>query len=274
MLVRTRPFHPVFDRHFDRSRAPPRPADPVVDAAWNDGALVLTVDLPGTPAEAIDVSVADRILTIAVNRTSCRGAAASASAPPSTPSRSAARYADGRLTVTVAAVASAEPRRVEISTEPSRHRVRRFSRRTAPATTADRPGPASSAVTGTRSRPAPPPATSPASTPGTCRASSAYGIRSRSTPTEQTTSTGEPSARRPCAEHGTRSLTLGRGTGGCAAASDARPMSSRILLQAPAQQPLGDQPVERVLLACRCAGGRRRRARRRRARRRSGRRRG
>ena len=39
---------------------------PVVDAAWNDGALVLTVDLPGTPADAVDVSVAGRALTIAV----------------------------------------------------------------------------------------------------------------------------------------------------------------------------------------------------------------
>ena len=76
-------------------------------------------------------------------------------------------------------------------------------------------------------------------------------MRSRSTPTEQTTSTAEPSARRPSAEHGTRSLTLGRGTGGCAGASVTSPDAGRVLLELPAQQPLGRQPVERVLPAVR-----------------------
>ena len=72
---------------------------------------MLTVDLPGTPAEALDVAVADRVLTIAVatdelswSRSVRLGAALDAE-------QVSARYADGRLTVTVAAAATAEPRR-------------------------------------------------------------------------------------------------------------------------------------------------------------------
>jgi HSP20 family molecular chaperone IbpA len=112
MLMRTRSFNPVFDRHpFDRLLDQP---SPVVDAAWKDGALVLTADFPGTPAEAVDVSVAGRLLTITVEtdelsfqRSVKLGAALDAE-------QVSARYTDGRLTVTVAAVAAAEPRRVEI----------------------------------------------------------------------------------------------------------------------------------------------------------------
>ncbi len=72
MLVRTRPFNPRastarFDRAFDQLTSSfwHRPgARPVVDAAWDDGDLVLTVDLPGTPADAVDVAVAGRTLTL------------------------------------------------------------------------------------------------------------------------------------------------------------------------------------------------------------------
>ncbi len=67
---------------------------------------MLTADFPGTPAEAVDVSVAGRVLTIAVatdelswKRSVKLGAALDAE-------QVSARYADGRLTVTVAAVAS------------------------------------------------------------------------------------------------------------------------------------------------------------------------
>ena len=87
---------------------------PVVDAAWNGRTLVLTADFPGTPAEAVDVSVAGRVLTIAVatdelswKRSLKLGTALDAE-------QVSARYADGRLTVTVAAVATAEPRHIEI----------------------------------------------------------------------------------------------------------------------------------------------------------------
>ena len=78
---------------------------------------VLTTDLPGTPAEAVDISVAGRTLTIAVNseqitweRSLRLGAALDAE-------QVSARYVDGRLTVTIAPVPTAEPRRIEVSTE-------------------------------------------------------------------------------------------------------------------------------------------------------------
>ena len=123
MLVRTRPFNPVFDRYFDRAfdqlRYATTSRSPIVDAAWKDGSLVLTADLPGTPGEAIGVSVAGRTLTLSATsdtmsweRSLRLGAALDAE-------QVSANYADGRLTVTVGAVAAAQPRRVEISTTPT-----------------------------------------------------------------------------------------------------------------------------------------------------------
>ena len=109
MLVRTRPFHPVFDQPVDRvfdqlsrSFLTTSRRTPTIDASWTDGSLVLTTDLPGTPAEAVDISVAGRTLTIAVNseqmtweRSLRLGAALDAE-------QVSARYLDGRLTVTIA----------------------------------------------------------------------------------------------------------------------------------------------------------------------------
>ncbi len=119
MLVRTRPHRSAFDHTFDqltRSFFSPLPRTPVVDAAWTDGALTLTVDLPGTAAEAIDVSVADRDLTIKVatgsstwQRTLRLGSALDAE-------QVSASHVDGRLTVRVAPAVTAEPRRIDVTT--------------------------------------------------------------------------------------------------------------------------------------------------------------
>jgi HSP20 family molecular chaperone IbpA len=112
MLMRTRPFNPVFDRHpFDRLLDQ---RTPVVDAAWKDGALVLTADFPGTPAEAVDVSIAGRVLTISVETDALSWSRSVRLGTALDAEQVSARYADGRLTVTVAAVAAAEPRRIEI----------------------------------------------------------------------------------------------------------------------------------------------------------------
>jgi HSP20 family molecular chaperone IbpA len=88
----------------------------VVDAAWVDGALQLTVDLPGTPEDAVTVDVAGRALTIAVategldwSRSVRLGNALDAE-------QVSARYVNGRLTVTVAAAASPEKRQIAIDT--------------------------------------------------------------------------------------------------------------------------------------------------------------
>lgn len=116
-----------FDRMFDQltsnwfgPTARTRASMPHVQADWDDGSLVLTVDLPGVPRDAVRVEVAERTLTVAVEHSSDRGEirwtrtlqlGGSLDADNVT-----ARYADGRLVVTVPPAAKAEPRRIEIET--------------------------------------------------------------------------------------------------------------------------------------------------------------
>ena len=123
MLIRTRPF--TFDRTFDRafdqltsSLLTSGRRAPVVDAGWKDGALVLTVDLPGTPGDAVDVSVAGRTLTLSAKVAEATWERSIRLGAALDPEQVSANYVDGRLTVTVGAVAAAEPRRIEISSTP------------------------------------------------------------------------------------------------------------------------------------------------------------
>jgi HSP20 family molecular chaperone IbpA len=125
MLVRTRPYRPAFafDRSFDRAFDQLTSSfftnvkrTPVVDASWRDGSLVLGVDLPGTPAEQVGVSVSGRTLSMSVTsehnsweRSLRLGAALD-------PEQVSASYVDGRLTVSVGAAAQPEARTIEIST--------------------------------------------------------------------------------------------------------------------------------------------------------------
>ncbi len=125
MLVRTRPYRPAlaFDRSFDRvfdqltsSFVTNAPRTPVVDASWHDGNLVLTVDLPGTPAERIGVSVSDRILTLSAKGEANSWERSLRLGSALDPEQVSASYVDGRLTVTVAAAAKPEARTIEIAT--------------------------------------------------------------------------------------------------------------------------------------------------------------
>ena len=127
MLVRTRPFNPAFDRRIDRAFgqltssvvAGTTRRSPVVDAAWKDGALVLTVDLPGTPGDAVGVAVTGRTLTVSATTPQLTWERSVRLGAALDPEQVSATYVDGRLTVTVAAVAAAEPRTIEISTTPA-----------------------------------------------------------------------------------------------------------------------------------------------------------
>ena len=80
--------------------------------------LVLTVDLPGIPREAVKVEVADRSLTLAVEHATDRGDLRWSRTLQLGGSLDAegvnARYADGRLTVTVPPAAKPEPRAIAI----------------------------------------------------------------------------------------------------------------------------------------------------------------
>jgi HSP20 family protein len=125
MLVRTRPYRPTFavDRSFDRtfdqltsSFFSTVKRTPIVDASWHDGGLALTVDLPGTPADQLDVSVSGRTLTISAKSDTSSWERSLRLGEALDPEHVSASYVDGRLTVTVGAFAKPEPRAIEIST--------------------------------------------------------------------------------------------------------------------------------------------------------------
>jgi HSP20 family molecular chaperone IbpA len=99
----------AFDRRFGVSA-------PVVTSAWKDGALELTVDLPGVPRDAVDVSVAGRTLSIGVQTENLSWQRRLTLGTSLDPEQVTAQYTDGRLTVVVGRVAEAEPRRIEIDT--------------------------------------------------------------------------------------------------------------------------------------------------------------
>ena len=223
-LVRTTPFRlrvrPLGVRpHVRRSRrlvlrpdaGPARgAAGPIVTSAWEDGALKLTVDLPGIPRDAVDVSVAGRVLSVAVKTDTLSWQRRLTLGASLDPEQVTAQYADGRLTVVVGPVAEAQPRRIEIETAarrpPSRPAISpRASRTPAPppdrAARRARPSPARGRGAAATTIVVVPPPT-PGSSPPRRRASVAYGITSRSTPTEHTTTTAEPSRRRPSARTG------------------------------------------------------------------------
>ena len=114
---------PALDTTFDRAlTALARSYGDVghrVEGSWNDGTYQLTVDLPGTPEEAVGVSVAGRTLTITVagegDSTWTRRLRLAQTLDPEQVS---ARYVNGRLTVTVGATAAPESRTVAIDTTP------------------------------------------------------------------------------------------------------------------------------------------------------------
>jgi HSP20 family protein len=127
MLIRTRPYRPLtfrtFDRSFDRafdeltsSFFTSTPRTPVVDAAWHDGDLHLTVDLPGVPADQVGVSVAGRTLTLSATTEHSSWERNLTIGSALDPARVSASYVDGRLTVVIGATEKPEVRRIEVST--------------------------------------------------------------------------------------------------------------------------------------------------------------
>ena len=147
MITRTAysPFR-TFDRSFDelvaaalRPTRGMRTSALAFDAAWKDGNLVVSVDLPGVPDDSIKVAVADRTLTVSVTRAD--GEATSTDersirlGNALDPSGVSANYRYGRLTITVPATSAPEPRVVpiEISTAPEPAAVETVATESGPA---------------------------------------------------------------------------------------------------------------------------------------------
>jgi len=124
MIVRTRSYTPTFDRNIDRAFdqltssffEPRRTAGPAVNGAWDDDEYVLTVDLPGVPARAVDVNVAGTTLTIAVDHEDVQWQRSLRLGGSLSPDKVEARYVDGRLTVRVGRHDEPEARSIEIAT--------------------------------------------------------------------------------------------------------------------------------------------------------------
>ncbi len=129
MLVRHRTYTPTFnDRPFDRSfdRAfeqltnsffdTRRAQGPVVDGAWTDDEYVLTVDLPGVPAEAVSVEVTGTTLTLGATTDSLDWKRSLRLGGRLDPDKVGANHRDGRLTVRIGAVDEPEPRSIAIDT--------------------------------------------------------------------------------------------------------------------------------------------------------------
>ena len=117
-----RAFDSSFDRAFEQltqSLFEPRRRLPAVDASWTDGSLVLTVDLPGIPSEAVNVDVSGRALTIGVRTDGLQWERTVQLGTSVDPDKVSARHVDGRLTVTVGAVDAPEVRTIAIDTTPA-----------------------------------------------------------------------------------------------------------------------------------------------------------
>ena len=131
LTVRTTPLRPAgFDRSFDRAFDQlvgsffdnRRSAGPVVDATWQGDTYVLTVDLPGVPADRVGVEVSGTVLTLsAVTDTAGQHTEWRRSVRLGgrlDPEKVEASHVDGRLTVRIGSVDAPTARKVEIATAP------------------------------------------------------------------------------------------------------------------------------------------------------------
>jgi HSP20 family protein len=109
------------DRAFDQLTSQlfdPRRRVPTVEGRWNDGSLVLVVDLPGVPADAVSVEVSGRTLTLGARTDSLDWSRQVELGTSLDPDKVAARHLDGRLTVTIGQVDAPATRTVAIDTNP------------------------------------------------------------------------------------------------------------------------------------------------------------
>ena len=130
MIVRHRFPTPTFDRAFDRNldRAfeqltssffdTRRSVGPVVDGAWKNDEYVLTVDLPGVPADAVSVELTGDLLSIEAQTDEMQWQRSLRLGGRLDPEKVSAHHVDGRLTVRIGTYDEPEARKVAIATTP------------------------------------------------------------------------------------------------------------------------------------------------------------
>jgi HSP20 family protein len=133
MIVRHRfptTFPTTFDRPVDRNldRAfeqltnsffeTRRPAGPVVDGAWRNDEYVLTVDLPGVPADAVSVELTGDTLALEARTAEMHWQRTLRLGGRLDPDKVNAHHVDGRLTVRIGTNDEPEARTITIATTP------------------------------------------------------------------------------------------------------------------------------------------------------------
>jgi HSP20 family molecular chaperone IbpA len=125
MIVRQRPTPNTFDTGFDRAfeqltnsffETRRSHTGPVVDGSWSDEEYVLTIDLPGVPASAVDVEVSGTTLTLSVATDELTWKRSLRLGGRLSPDKVTAHHVDGRLTVRIGSFDEPEARSIEIST--------------------------------------------------------------------------------------------------------------------------------------------------------------
>ena len=127
MIVRHRYPTTALDRSFDRafeqltnsffdSR---RQSGPAVDGGWKDDEYVLTVDLPGVPADAVSVDVTGTTLVLGAATDTMEWQRSLKLGGRLDPDKVRANHVDGRLTVRIGTYDEPEARRIEIDTAPA-----------------------------------------------------------------------------------------------------------------------------------------------------------
>lgn len=129
MIVRHR-FPTAFDRNIDRNidRAfeqltssffeTRRPAGPVVEGAWRNDEYVLTVDLPGVPADAVSVELSGDTLSLEARTDEMHWQRTLRLGGRLDPEKVSAHHVDGRLTVRIGTYDEPEARKIAIATTP------------------------------------------------------------------------------------------------------------------------------------------------------------
>lgn len=123
MIVRQR-YNPNVDQAFNQLtrsffETASRPVGPSLKGSWVDDAYVITVDLPGVPAEAVSVDVAGDQLHLVVDTDDTKLDRKLRLNNKLDSGKVAARHVDGRLTITIGQHDAPETRSVAIDTTPA-----------------------------------------------------------------------------------------------------------------------------------------------------------